>query len=111
MNKIQQQEFQPNVFLPIKVNKEKKLSNLILNSSNNNLSKKNNAYLEFFQNIDVLVDGRFILEERDLSLLFRGSRNQRLIDMPKTLETGRVVLFDEHEYNEENKFERVPMYV
>ena len=76
-----------------------------------NLSKKNNAYLEFFQNIDVLVDGRFILEERDLSLLFRGSRNQRLIDMPKTLELGRVVLFDEHEYNEENKFERVPMYV
>ena len=76
-----------------------------------NLSKKNSAYLEFFQNIDVLVDGRFILEERDLSLLFRGSRNQRLIDMPKTLESGRVVLFDEHKYNEEGKFERVPMYV
>ena len=75
------------------------------------LNEKNPVYLEFLKNIDVLVDGRFILEERDLSLLFRGSRNQRLIDMPKTLKSGKVVLFDEYEYNEEAKFERVPMYI
>ena len=68
-------------------------------------------YKEFLSNIDVLVDGRFILEERDLSLLFRGSRNQRLIDVPKTLEAGRVIVLDEYEYNEEKSFERVPMYV
>lgn len=36
--------------------------------------------------IDVLVDGRFIEEERDLSLFYRGSRNQRVIDIPKSLE-------------------------
>ena len=75
------------------------------------LAKKNPVYLDFFKKIDVLVDGRFILEERDLSLLFRGSRNQRLIDMPKTLEMGEVVLFNEHEYNEEKSFEREPMYI
>ena len=40
---------------------------------------------------DVLVDGPFVQEQRDLSLRFRGSRNQRLIDVPTSLEQGRVV--------------------
>ena len=75
------------------------------------LAKKNPVYMDFLEKIDVLVDGRFILAERDLSLLFRGSRNQRLIDMKKTLSTGEVVLLDEYEYNETKNFERVPMYV
>lgn len=39
---------------------------------------------------DVLVDGRFVLAQRDLTLRFRGSRNQRLIDMNKTRETGKI---------------------
>ena len=68
-------------------------------------------YREFLEKIDVLVDGRFILEERDLSILFRGSRNQRLIDVPKTLKNGKVVLFNEQEYNDEKAFERKPMFV
>lgn len=41
--------------------------------------------------IDVLVDGRFILKERDISLRFRGSKNQRLIDVPKSLLMGEAV--------------------
>ena len=44
--------------------------------------------------LDVLVDGRFVLDQRDISLRFRGSRNQRLIDMNKTREVGKVVLWD-----------------
>ena len=36
----------------------------------------------------VLVDGRFILAQKDISLRFRGSRNQRLLDMPATLKAG-----------------------
>ena len=75
------------------------------------ISKKNPVYMEFLSKIDVLVDGRFILEERDLSLLFRGSRNQRLIDVPKTLEMGRVIELDEYEYMEKSSFQRVPMFV
>jgi anaerobic ribonucleoside-triphosphate reductase activating protein len=43
---------------------------------------------------DVLIDGPFILAERDLSLRFRGSRNQRVIDMNRTRETGKIVLLD-----------------
>ena len=41
--------------------------------------------------IDVLVDGEFRIEERDLSCPFRGSRNQRVIDVKKTLKKGTIV--------------------
>ena len=44
--------------------------------------------------IDVLVDGRFVKELKDISLQFRGSRNQRVIDMNSTRETGTVTLWD-----------------
>ena len=47
--------------------------------------------------LDVLVDGPFIAERKNLSLRFRGSENQRLIDMPQTLKTGAVVLWDERQ--------------
>lgn len=42
---------------------------------------------------DVLVDGRFVLAERSLELLFCGSRNQRVIDLPKSRKHGEVVLY------------------
>ena len=42
--------------------------------------------------IDVLVDGEFIEEQKDLALRFRGSANQRIIDVPRSLESGKVVL-------------------
>ena len=42
--------------------------------------------------IDVLVDGEFMLEKKDLMLRFRGSSNQRVINVPETLAQGKVVL-------------------
>ncbi len=49
---------------------------------------------EMLSYLDVLVDGEFVLEQKDITLLFRGSSNQRLIDIPKTLETGGIVWWD-----------------
>lgn len=50
---------------------------------------------EMLSYIDVLVDGEFILEKKDISLKFRGSSNQRIIDVKKSLKENKVVLIDE----------------
>lgn len=47
--------------------------------------------VQILQNIDTLVDGRFILEEKDLMLKMRGSRNQRIIDVQQSLKENKVV--------------------
>ena len=49
---------------------------------------------EFLDLVDVLVDGPFILEEKSLLLNFRGSKNQRVIDLNETRKTGIVSLID-----------------
>lgn len=48
---------------------------------------------EYLSYLDVLVDGPFVEAEKNLSLRFRGSENQRLIDVPATLAAGEVVLW------------------
>ncbi|MBQ8936801.1 MAG: anaerobic ribonucleoside-triphosphate reductase activating protein [Bacteroidaceae bacterium] len=51
------------------------------------------AQRTLLQLLDVLVDGPFISAQKDTDLLFRGSANQRLIDIPKSLAKGNVVLW------------------
>ena len=53
----------------------------------------NEEQRELLQKIDVLVDGPFLSGERDVTLAYRGSRNQRLIDVKATLQTNEVVLY------------------
>lgn len=48
---------------------------------------------ELLSLVDILVDGRYIEEQKRLGLKFRGSENQRIIDMNKTRESGKVVLW------------------
>ena len=45
---------------------------------------------------DILIDGRFILSQRDLTLLFRGSRNQRVSDMNLTRNSGKLTLAEKY---------------
>ena len=49
---------------------------------------------EMLSMIDILVDGRFVEKLKDIRLGFRGSSNQRLIDVKKSLETGDIVLWE-----------------
>lgn len=48
------------------------------------------------EQIDVLVDGKFMLEEKSYDIYFRGSRNQRIIDVKKSLEEDKVILVDKY---------------
>ncbi len=54
--------------------------------------------LALLKETDVLVDGPFLLAERSLELRYKGSKNQRTIDVQKSLETGEVVLWEEKTY-------------
>ena len=70
------------------------------------MSKKNNAIMDFLKNIDVLVDGPFIQKLKSYDLKFRGSSNQRIIDVQETLNKGEIVLADIDDYEEEANYGR-----
>jgi anaerobic ribonucleoside-triphosphate reductase activating protein len=52
---------------------------------------ENPAVRALLEQCDILVDGPFVLAQRDLTLHFRGSSNQRLIDVPQSLQQGKVI--------------------
>lgn len=58
------------------------------------LMSKEELYLPLLREIDILVDGRFILEEKSLNLPFIGSRNQRILDVRRSLMENRPVLYE-----------------
>lgn len=60
------------------------------------ISKTRSAVKELLDLTDLLVDGRFVMAERDLTLLFRGSGNQRVIDMNSTRESGSLTLAEKY---------------
>ena len=56
---------------------------------------KDETLREILKYTDVLVDGAYVDELRDISLAFKGSSNQRIIDVPKSLTENRVILWQE----------------
>lgn len=56
--------------------------------------------LELLSLCDMLVDGRFEIEKKSLGLMYRGSSNQRLIDIKKSLQDDVITLYQPNEYNE-----------
>lgn len=59
------------------------------------LNRNNIATKEILKYIDILVDGDFQIDKKSLSLKFRGSSNQRIIDIQKTLKTKNIQLVEE----------------
>lgn len=55
------------------------------------MAKDNETTRELLKYIDVIVDGKFEEDKRDLKLQFRGSSNQKIVDVKKSLQTGKVI--------------------
>ncbi|MDD6879648.1 MAG: anaerobic ribonucleoside-triphosphate reductase activating protein [bacterium] len=67
------------------------------------MSKTNNSILDFLNEIDVLIDGKFILEQKSLNIKFRGSRNQRILDVKESLKNNKPILIEELMKEDDNK--------
>lgn len=57
---------------------------------------ENNNMKKLLEEVDVLVDGKFLIKERSMDLYYRGSRNQRVIDVKKSLKEGKVVEIEKY---------------
>lgn len=62
--------------------------------------------LKLLHLVDILVDGRFDITKKNLILQFRGSSNQRIIDVKKSLDQGKVVIWDKLN-DGQNNYEQV----
>ena len=49
--------------------------------------------ISLLENVDILIDGKFVLEEKSLDLRFRGSKNQRMIDVQQSIITNNIVFY------------------
>lgn len=62
---------------------------------NTPMSNEEITRIKILSSIDILVDGKFIYDQRDMNLHFRGSKNQRVIDVSKTSEQKKIILYCE----------------
>jgi len=60
------------------------------------LEKTDSGITTLLRATDLLIDGRYIHEKRSVDLPFRGSSNQRIIDIAKTLESGKIAVWEKH---------------
>ena len=61
--------------------------------------------MRILKTLDVLVDGPFVIAKKDISLRFRGSSNQRLIDVPASIKAGKPVLWSDDPLYETHAFD------
>ena len=70
---------------------------LLVDAQNNDVLKEIISYL------DILVDGKFDIDKRDITLLFRGSSNQRIINVKESLENDQIILSDKNRRRNEDE--------
>lgn len=61
------------------------------------MSETDKKYMDFLKEIDVLIDGKFEIDNRSFDSVFRGSTNQRIIDVKKSLLFGKVVILTKYD--------------
>lgn len=88
---------QPKAFLALAEEIKKRDLNILMYSGYTyeelkNMAEKDASLNGLLHSIDILIDGRYDYTQRDLTLSFRGSKNQRSIDVKKTLESNEIVL-------------------
>lgn len=64
------------------------------------MTKRNSKLKELLMNVDALVEGKFLLEEKSFDVKFRGSKNQRIINIKESLKQNRMVLIEKYIYKE-----------
>lgn len=75
------------------------------------IGKTNNKLIELLKNIDVLVDGKFVLSKKSLELPFRGSKNQRVLDCRQSIEKYSPVEIEEYKIFENKEIEEKEIYI
>lgn len=82
------------------------------------MAESNEGMKEFLNNIDVLIDGKFKIEEKSMNLYYRGSKNQRVLDMKKTLEKNKPVIIEKymkekpiHSFLYKNRFQEAGVFI
>ena len=79
------------------------------------LAKSDESIIDFLKEIDVLIDGPFILAKKSFDVMFRGSKNQRIIDVKKSLKKGSVVEIKKYQYkdkkNPDKKEKKEEIYI
>ena len=66
---------------------------------------------DFLDNIDVLVDGKFILAEKSYDAVFRGSKNQRIIDVKKSLKANKIIEIEKYIISKKNLKDKKKKYM
>ena len=99
--------YQSNAFLELAKEIKKRNLNIMLYTGFTyeellQMKENDNSLNELLNLVDLLVDGPYIDELRDLTLLFRGSKNQRIIDVKQSLDNNMVVLDDRYNNIGEN---------
>ena len=77
------------------------------------LSKVKPSIMDFLKEIDILIDGKFILAQKSLNCLFRGSKNQRIINVRESLKKKKTILEDKYvaKENVNNRIKESGIYI